>query len=388
MINVCVIDDGINDKHLKIPILYDLEILENNIVRKKNSITENRKSHGTICVKIINEYNPNVSISSITLRTNSDRASSSKHLLTALKYCRDLDIDIVHMSLGSIVYSDFREIHKIINDLSKQGKIIIAACNNRNIFTVPACLPEVIGVCTKHGFEGGYYEVNKNNCDGIDFIASSKHMIDGKLTALSNSCAAPLITAKVCDFLTDNPEAGFREMRDNLVKNAGNYTVESDYLMREDLIKIKPEKLEYRYGSVIRPQDRKNPLICFYEYPLKKLIELKNRFIQKGYNCLLITNRLLDDFIESEYINFNNNSIIENILKTFNTVYNPDLLIIGVYGLPDFKITDYTDADIVCKDGVLTTDEGEALEMEKDLFSQLYSILGGEDVKENTYTFQ
>lgn len=379
MINVCIIDDGIDEKFLKKSMLYDFEVSENSIVTKKICLPERRKSHGTICARIICKYSPNASISSIRLHTDSERASRSKHLLTALDYCRHMDIDIIHMSLGSTAYSDIDSIHKVIQELSERGVIIIAACNNKNTFTVPACLPEVIGVCTKRGFEGEYYEINKNNCDGIDFVASSKHMIDERITPVSNSCAAPLITAKACNFLIDNPKAGFREVRDYLVENAGNYSDESDCLTREDLIKTKPEDLDCRYGSVIRPKDRENPLICFYEYPMEGLINLKNIFIQNGYNCLLITNHLLDDFIESEYINFSNSSIIENALKTLNTVYNPDLLIVGVYGLPDFGITDYIDADIVCKDGLLTTDEGEAFEMSKDLFSQLYSILGGED---------
>lgn len=379
MIKVCIIDDGINEKYLKISMLYDLEVFKNNIVKRKLSVSENIKSHGTICAQIITEYNLDVSISSIKLNTDSERASSSEHLQVALKYCLDMDIDIIHMSLGSTTFSDFHGIHEIIKELSRQGKIIIAACNNKNIFTVPASLPEVIGVCTKRGFEGEYYEINKNNCDGIDFVASSKHMIDERITPVSNSCAAPLITAKACNFLIDNPKAGFREVRDNLVENAGNYSDESDCLTREDLIKTKPEDLDCRYGSVIRSKDRENPLICFYEYPMEGLINLKNIFIQKGYNCLLITNRLLDDFIESEFINFGNESIVTNALKSLNTVYNPDLLIIGIYGLPNFKSIDYVDADIVCKDGLITTDEGEVFEMDKNLFAQLYSILRGED---------
>ncbi|MCD6322585.1 MAG: hypothetical protein J7L77_06115, partial [Clostridiales bacterium] len=83
--------------------------------------------------------------------------------------------------------------------------------------------------------------------------------------------------------------------------------------------------------------------------------------------------------LDTEYINFSNEGIVGNALRALNTVYNPDLLIVGIYGLPDFRIINYINADIVCKDGILTTDEGEALEMDKDLFSQLYSILGGED---------
>ena len=376
MLHVCIIDDGIDEKQLGILLHADIEITEDGIISEQFSHDYTADSHGTLCTGILLKSSPSIKLSSIKLK-KTKKVSNSSHLVEALVYTLKLNVDVVHMSLGSTTYSDTSNIRGVIQELIERGIIIIAACNNKNIFTVPACLPKVIGVCTKRNIDGEYYEINKKSCDGIDYIASSKHMINGKLTPLSNSCAAPFITAKVCWYLSDNPKAGITEIKNHLDKNAVNYDGKNQ--TRQELIHTNPVELDNWYGGVRKICDIENPVVCIYDYPLDELIGIKNSFIGKGYNCLTVTNILQDDFLETEYINFSNRSIIENALRTLNTVYNPDLLIIGVYGMSEFRITDYINADIVCKDGSITTDEGETIKMDKDLFSQLYSILGGDD---------
>jgi len=259
-VNVCIIDNGVFiEKDNK--LIYDLEININNQIQVYKDNRTSPNSHGTICSKIIKKYYSQVNLSSICICKESVFKANINQLQKALTFCKKIKFDVIHMSIGTTYNSDISKIIDCVNEINTHGTIIIAACNNSNIFSIPASLPCVIGVCTKRDIDGKYHEINKKSCDGIDYIASSRHLIDGKLTPSSNSYSAPYITAKVCQYLSENPKADTNEVREYLNSNAVNYLGEA-VLDRSGLIHSNPAELDNWYGSVRKTRDIENPVVC------------------------------------------------------------------------------------------------------------------------------
>ena len=382
MVSICIIDDGVKAEMLESKLLFDFEVAKNSRMQLRNDNVLSAKSHGTECAQIITKYCSEVIISSIKLDKLVGRTSNKHHLLKALNYCFGKSFNVIHMSIGTTSYSDFVEIKEIVDKLTDSGKIIIAACNNKNIYTVPACLSNVIGVCTSRYLYDDKYEVNSHNCDSIDFIASSRHWINNRYTVLSNSYAAPLITAKVCEILSKNDNLKIDEVRKILIENSQNYRDNSILVRREELITNNPLDLDQHYHTMIESKPINNPTVCLYNISGEDQLHIKELFAQKGYNCLLITNRLQKDFFNIEYVNFSNKKIICKATEALNTFYNPDLLILGVFNQPELDINKYIETDIIYKRGCGAGLHNDVMYINqyssiKALFNEIYEILGG-----------
>lgn len=221
--DIAVIDDGINEKAYG--LIYDIEITpELKVVQKKTNI--NIISHGTTCAGIIKKYAPGSRLSSIKI-LNSNRGEKNQ-LIKALYWCFENGIRLVNLSLGSIDFRDFNEIRDCVNKVVMNGLIIVAASNNKNIYTVPACLTNVIGVKCNSSLVEDQYLFHPYALDGIDVIASGKHCIKGlsgdfEYTVNSNSFSAPLITAKVHKILIDNSSLSLEEIKKDLSKGSRNH---------------------------------------------------------------------------------------------------------------------------------------------------------------------
>lgn len=93
-------------------------------------------------------------------------------LTTALNWCAEREIDVIHMSIGTQQYQDFPSVNEAVSHLTKCfPSIIIAACNNENTLTLPACLSNVIGVrhCSKHNLQGAF-AYNSSTYDQIEVM--------------------------------------------------------------------------------------------------------------------------------------------------------------------------------------------------------------------------
>ena len=141
----------------------------------------------------------------------------------------DNNIKLVNLSLGTIDFRDYEEVRKAVNYVARKGVIIVAVCNNGNIFTQPASLSNVIGVkCDIEGkLQEGQYRYNCYPLDGIEITACAVHFLvkyDGgeKTTAPCNSFATPMITAIVYNILYQNPAMSFQEIKRKLAEGAEN----------------------------------------------------------------------------------------------------------------------------------------------------------------------
>ncbi len=98
--------------------------------------------------------------------------------------------------------------------------IIIAAYNNKRIYTCPASFDNVIGVkCDTTGtLKRSEYIYNTYSLDGIEVIANAKHnIIDNSgmvyTTSICNSYATPVVTALVYELIEKYPDITINEIK-------------------------------------------------------------------------------------------------------------------------------------------------------------------------------
>lgn len=85
------------------------------------------------------------------------REGKAEHLLSALAFAADIGARVIHLSIGTRNYADFPPLARQVKKLYEQGVILVAALNNQNTITYPACLPYVYGVARDHTLRDGQY---------------------------------------------------------------------------------------------------------------------------------------------------------------------------------------------------------------------------------------
>jgi len=279
MLTIAFIDDGISPEFVPEDIPFE------NIVANEDGVqpgdTEHVVSHGTMCYQIFkNNVNVPYRLISIKALDNTVGTGNHKALLAALDWCAGQDIDIINMSMGTRQYTDFAPIASAISRLS--NTVIIAACSNQNELTFPACLPTVIGV--RHcGCEGlwGKYAFAHNPYDQIDVMTCVKEMPisfgNGHVVNLSgtNSFAAPLISARICDYIAQGCR-GLNAIRQRLCEDAVTDTA-----------------LDYSFykGLLGRWETLTIPIVGVVDdgSTLTKLMPLIAEFVDNGYRAIALT---------------------------------------------------------------------------------------------------
>jgi len=233
-VQIAIIDDGVNEKLYNSGTLCtNIEITPDNTIQQRNCHDPFMPSHGTSCAAIIKRYAPAAVISSIKILSDSSKTSMRNQLVKALKWCSENNVQLINLSLGTIDFRDFAEIRKVADELHSKGIIMVAACNNRNVYTVPAALPTTIGVKCDIGenLQEGEFVWNSFAPDGIEITACGRHFIkkytgEGKATNPCNSFAAPMITGIVHNIMAENPGICFNSIKNELQKLAVKKGVE------------------------------------------------------------------------------------------------------------------------------------------------------------------
>jgi hypothetical protein len=227
-IKVAIIDDGVNEKIFNVQLANNVEISPQLNVVQRAIHSPHLINHGTICSAIIVKYvAEEVLLSSVKILN--EGKGGKEQLIMAIKWCEENGINVASLSLGTVDFRDFKELRNVINRAYKKGIIIVAAGNNKGIFTCPASYSNVIGVkCDKHNLlTEGQYIYNEYSLDGIEITANATNTLTdstGKEILLPNcnSYAAPVITAKVCDLLNDFPELELEQIKNYFKKTALN----------------------------------------------------------------------------------------------------------------------------------------------------------------------
>lgn len=222
--NIVIIDDGVNEEYFKLKTLrHDLEIDKKQKLSIRQSKNEQICSHGTICAAIILKYAPDAIISSIKVLNPADGRGMKGHLVMALQWCLENHVQLINLSIGSTQFQDFREIRSIISELYRKGCIIVAAYNNRDIYTMPASLECTIGVKCNAALKTPSYKACESKI-GYFMEASGEHELINFLrkkiiSQSANSYAAPYITAIVYNIMSGNNRVSFKDIQKVLFEN-------------------------------------------------------------------------------------------------------------------------------------------------------------------------
>lgn len=205
---IAVIDDGVSCcvyRNVN-TLAFDLFVTANGQISDRKRKCRNN-THGTICASIIKHYAPEAEIGSIQVLSSRTESGLVTHLLAALLWCEQNNIPIIHMSLGSTYFNDMIFLYPVIKRLLSKQIVLVAAQINTNSFSIPACITGVYGVRADKKLQDDMFAIVKD-CKLFDvpFLASGIHRltkIDGSMhiTSPYNSYAAPVITAKIFNFI-------------------------------------------------------------------------------------------------------------------------------------------------------------------------------------------
>jgi hypothetical protein len=269
---IAFIDDGINPHAVPPGIGFESYTACKDGVYE--STPKNVMSHGTLCYRIFDKnVNCPYHLISIKVLDNTTGTGNHKAFAKALEWCTTKNIDIINMSIGTRQYSDFASVTKQIKNLNKTT--IVAACNNQNELTIPACLPQVIGVRHCNEVERGRLYYMHNPYDQIEVMTHS-----GQIPA--NSCAAPFVSAYVCNLYAQGIK-GTYEVRQKLSALSladGTYT---------------PPATDYHfYKNLLLQREEVNvPVVALLGDNIfqttKKLAALIKKMVTKGYRAVGLT---------------------------------------------------------------------------------------------------
>lgn len=234
---IAVIDDGI-EPSLCPNLLpeYDFCVKEDGrVVRREGKILTD---HGTTSAKIILKYAPTASLCSIQVFDTEELKTSIGQLVAALEWCCQEQIPLIHLSIGSTLWLDYEPLRRITARLLQNGQVVVAAHSNSGAYTIPACLMGVLGVLADESLSGGSYYAREAGWDQVQLYASSRHVWETRRghafeTQVTNSYAAPLITAKVHGILCEAVGEGWT-VTDIYQKLTGQ--VSTMFRMRPDFI--------------------------------------------------------------------------------------------------------------------------------------------------------
>lgn len=224
-VHVAIIDEGVVPTAVPFNLLNHIEITADLKARKLDHAQVIPNSHGTLCAAIVHSYFRDAAISSVRILDHS--RGKAEQLYAALKWCLDHQVRVVNISLGSQHFRDRLPMSRIINEMAYRGLIMVCAGQNDGMIAYPASLSNTIGVKSDPGgsLKQGEYLFHDGPEDGIDISAYSEHWLSlssGQRVQCPpfNSFAAPLITAKVCEIISESPACGINEVKIRLRERA------------------------------------------------------------------------------------------------------------------------------------------------------------------------
>jgi len=263
---IALIDDGVNSSEFNTPqISANIEISINGFVKDIKNYGIQINSHGTICAAIIQKYlkHPDVDFISIKILDSITKRGNVNQLIYALNWCIDNNVDVINCSFGTIEHTDFNIVRDIINKTAEKRIVIVSAINNRNIYSLPACLYNVIGVKNNFLYNNGAFKLRWHSFDDTEIVTSGVHELRKNnnevfKTPTANSYAAPVITAFVSDCIFENGKLSYDEILLKLESNAkiviGEYTPLNPYIwnVSDDKYETILDKWNYNeYNNII-----------------------------------------------------------------------------------------------------------------------------------------
>lgn len=332
---VTFIDDGINSIFLPKRQLFESFCIENGVVREETPTTQ--ISHGTVCHQVFHEHvKSSYRLTSIRILESESLTGNIKNLTTALNWCIENDVDLINMSIGSRRYNDLLSLYGTVERAADAGVTIVAACNNENTITFPACFPKVIGV--RHCYDAKLkdnFHYNDQAYDQIEaFVCAEDKVLQLKrhksmCFSASNSLAAPVISARVCDYMFDGV-FGIDDVKQKLSKD-------SIYMCTD---------FGFYKGLFTNWKPIDIPIIIFgRDKPFDLMCKSISIFTKLGYYAVGLTISKKTDIMRSIYNLYNFHVSAFEMIELYSNLLQPDIVIIDC---EDANIEDFSSfSDIV-----------------------------------------
>lgn len=144
---IALIDDAINLDYLQHPKqVACFAVKDGHIVRQTSTIRTTRITHATRCAQVLEALQVNCPIIHIRIMPVGCVAAQIEDLVLALQYCLIAGVDIICLSVGSTRLSDESLLSPIVKLLHRSGCLLFAALSNNGHVTLPASMPQAIGV--------------------------------------------------------------------------------------------------------------------------------------------------------------------------------------------------------------------------------------------------
>lgn len=207
---IALLDDGIDlNRCPNICLQDDLIVDPDGNIRPRRESEIIYTDHGTTCARIIHQYAPDAEFCSLTIFTSQTLRTTPGQLRAALNWCFENNIPLIHLSAGTTQLCDQEYIRRLIARMIQQGQTIVAArSNDFGRYTVPACCAGVLGVAVDPLLISDQFYIRDAVPNDVQIFSSSRHDLSGypwrkTETAISNSYAAPNITAKIHALLSN-----------------------------------------------------------------------------------------------------------------------------------------------------------------------------------------
>ena len=279
MTKIAIIDDLIQDNCLKHPVVHYR--LENGCFRQTMMCLHEgmTATHGTIVAKVLQTYAWEYEIINIQILDNwfTQHACSADRLIVALEFCSQIDVDVVHCSIGTERLSRIRQVQEPLAKLLHKNIPVIAAGSNEMYRTIPASCPGVFGVMFTDNclLPPGRFAVAEDPYLDTEFVANYELFDTTNMHhAKSSSLAAPVVTARVNELLNSEGACSFDMLMTALKREAWPDGL-SDHWIERPLRTTESVPVVY--------------LVDIFAQDGQRQIGLLNIFAQYGYEAVGIT---------------------------------------------------------------------------------------------------
>ncbi len=207
----------------------DLELYKENVIEfidyvkdENDNFVDDVNGHGTLCCSALFSENKNVNVVAVKVLDESNHCSSDT-LISALEQLVEIDVNIINLSLctSNLLYKD--KYIKVIKKLCQQGKLLVASNSNKDKVSIPAVLPQVIGVTGNIFFKNDDYWYSSTK--DIQCIADKKAiLLKGKNERYElfggNSKATALFAGIISNHWSELIDCNFNKIEKIIIKDA------------------------------------------------------------------------------------------------------------------------------------------------------------------------
>ncbi len=332
---VVFIDDGVNINFIQadkncVRIKGSYTVVNDNVVPNEENCIE--ITHSSICTRIFTEeVKSSCDIFFIKILDKRTLRGSIHSLAVALEWCLLNHIDVINLSLGTTNIKEAGLLQEIVEKLVRNHVVIIAASSNNNYLTYPAAFKNIIGVKALNSANMDY----PSDCF-ICGVPHREYSYNEKYvrTESYNSFAAPVITAKVCDCIS-NGIKDVDDIKKYLLRNNVAYTYKTSKYLKN----IKP--------TMLLDFDKKDNHIEDVLYTLEF-------FSDKGFYGICLSDSLLSDLAHGIVNIWDVELDIEDVRKrlSYLTSYVDGDFIIWLMDKNEIGKTNLSTVDIIIDEAV------------------------------------